>query len=645
MSTLGGIYNFNDNPFDSEEVIILARALATRGPDGGSEVRRDSVIMLFHTFNTNRESRREVQPFLSDTGHIISWDGRLDNRRELISDLNVPPESTDVAIVSAAYQKFGQGFLGRLVGDFALAIWDSAAKALILARDPVGTRSLFYWINLDRIVWSSLLLPLVDLAQETAEIDNEYIAAYLTRDYQPEVTPYKGIYAVAPAHAVIVDRFRLSLSEFWQPDFSNQIRYKSDKEYEEHFYQLFEESVRCRLRVDGPVCAQLSGGLDSSSIVCMADRLIKCGEVPGVTLETVSYIYDGSEFSDERKFIRCVEKQCGMSGSHISELRCPPLTDLCNKPSTACPDFLDCFSTRHRALCDAMETMGARVLLTGHGGDEMLYSGAAPPPVLSNLLAGGHLLQLHQQLQTWSSDLKRSYLNLLWQEVFMRLFSTEFQANHTRRPDHKMPPWFDSDFVTRMNLRSRNIRPRQADALRVPSDREQLMNFLAAVSTVSTGAYRERGLIETSHPYLHLPLVEFLQAIPFDQKVRPGETRSLMRRAFRELLPERIVNRRGKRGPEEAFFRAVNREWPSLQSAFSNPIVCKRGYMDRERLQKALERARHGCERYSFALIKTIALEFWFRALEHRTAIARKRTASTTAMVSAGHSARATTVD
>jgi len=136
---------------------------------------------------------------------------------------------------------------------------------------------------------------------------------------------------------------------------------------------------------------------------------------------------------------------------------------------------------------------------------------------------------------------------------------------------------------------------------------------------VAKASYRARGGIEVSHPYLHRPLVEFLQAIPYEQRVRPGESRSLMRRSLRDLLPEKILRRQGKKGPEEALFRAVARQWPCLHPIFKDALVCASGYMDADALQAALERVRHGCEKHSFAVIQTISLEFWLRALERRS--------------------------
>jgi asparagine synthase (glutamine-hydrolysing) len=556
---------------------------------------------------------------------LLAWDGRLDNREELIpllrGDLN--GDQTDLAIVMAAYLKLGIDFLPSLIGDFALSLWDPISQTLLLARDAIGPRPLYYHINASRVLWSSELIALLDLAGIEPEVNDEYVAGYLTRGPEPGVTPYKAIHAVSPGHVVLVKNGQLRSQRFWTLNLTHQIRYKTDQEYEDHFRHLFCEGVRCRLRVDGSVWGSLSGGLDSSAIVCMVDEILESGAAQASRVETVSYVYDESSSSDERDFIRCVEEKRGRVGYHLSDQEYPPLASFPNASKLGFPDFLDCFISRHRGLCKAMHMDGARVLLTGHGGDEMLCSSTNPSPELGDLVVQRRLLQLHRRLSTWSKALKRPYLDLLWRESIMPLLPTNFQILIKHRPQLELPPWFDHRFISRMNLHKRSLGPVDLFGFQLPSERDQAVGFLSAMRAVSKASYRAQGCIEVSHPYLHRPLVEFLQAIPFEQRVRPGEARSLMRRALSDLLPERILRRKGKKGPEEALFRAVVREWPRLRPLFENARVCAHGYMNAKALQAALQRARHGCEKNSFAVIQTISLEFWLRALEHRSSTAK----------------------
>ena len=364
-------------------------------------------------------------------------------------------------------------------------------------------------------------------------------------------------------------------------------------------------------------------GFDSSAIVCMADEILESGEGEASKLETVSFVYDEAITSDERKFISSVEEKRKQPGHHLLDADYPPLASLPDKDQLAFPDFLDCFTDLNNGLCGAMRAGGARVLLTGHGGDEMLGSNPSPSPELGDLLSQCRLLSLHHSLQKWSVNLKRPYLEILWRDGIMSLLPRGIRLAYGLKAHSKLPPWFDPNFVKRMCLRERHLGPSDVFNFKLPSGRDQAIGFLSVVRMTSKASFRARGHIEVSHPYLHRPLIEFLQATPFGQRVRPGETRSLMRRALRDLLPEKILNRKGKKGPQEALYRAIARQWPRLQPIIKNARVCERGYMNSEALLRALERARHGCEIHSFAIIQTLSLEFWLRALEHSSSSAR----------------------
>src|SRR5688500_16600512 len=157
MSALAGIFNRNGEPVNRTLLESLGRRLAGHGPDGGGSKETASVGMVFRAFHTDRESRLEIQPLVSKAGHLLSWDGRLDNRHELISQLrdSISRSATDLEIVMASYSTWGPDFLSHLVGDFALSLWDPFTRALLLARDAFGTRPIYYQINQQRMVWSS----------------------------------------------------------------------------------------------------------------------------------------------------------------------------------------------------------------------------------------------------------------------------------------------------------------------------------------------------------------------------------------------------------------------------------------------------------------------------------------------------------
>lgn len=626
MSAIGGIFSFTDRPINEQTLTLLGKALSVRGPDSEREVCTNSVGMTYCAFHTNPESHLEVQPLVSHRRQILAWDGRLDNREELLTLLRSEPGDchTDVAIVMAAYIKWGVAFLPRLIGDFALSLWDPTMRMLLLARDPVGTRTLFYHVSEERIIWSSELAPLLDLAGIELEPNDTYIAGYFTHGPEPKLTPYKNIYAVPPGNVISISEGQLQQQRFWGLDRNHEIRYKNDGDYEQHFLHLFREAVRCRLRADRPVWSELSGGLDSSSIVCIADQIIKSGEVQIPPLETVSHVYDESLSCDESKFIQYVEEHRGKTGHHLPESTYRVLAPFADEASVVIPNIVHIGADYHLGLCETMRENGARILLTGQGGDQLLCSAPNPTPELADLLFQRKPLQLHRRLQEWSHALKRPYVELLWKNAVLATMPVKIQALFQRGGPCSLPEWIDQNFARRMNLYERMLGGMDIFGFQTPSGRDQSAGFLSVVRLISAGYRRERTDIEISYPYLHRPLVEFLQAIPHEQRIRPGETRSLMRRALRNVLPDEIARRKSKGRPTEAILRAVIREWPRLQLLFENARVSDYGYVNSQKLLLSLSLARTGNKNAITLVNRVIALEFWLRSLEGRRSGAKK---------------------
>lgn len=634
MSALAGIFNFGRDaaPVNGFELAKLGVALDFRGPDGGSDVTNGNVGMSYRAFHTNRESRPEVQPHVTSYGHMLTWNGRLDNREDLIRDLrsNLPRMNAnvipDLAIVMAAYTQWQKECFNRLVGDFCLALWDNRLKLLYLVRDAAGTRALKYQLDRDRIVWSTETAALLRLKEH--EIDEEYIAGAMSLSPVSGVTPYKDLFSVKPGHLVTVNlNGDLRSERFWRLDPSREIRYSTDEQYEEHARSELNAAIRCRLRSDRPVFAELSGGLDSSAIVCLADGIIKRGEVQTQRLETVSHVFDECPTSDERRYIHFVETQRQIKGNHIKDEDFRLLAQLPDDVTITTPNPVVLSFGFHSGVCKAMDQTGARVLLSGLGGDQMFGGVSGAYPGVADLLASGRLLALDQSLREWSNALKRSYVSLLWKDAIVRQFPQRFQAITFGRAA-QLPPWYDHEFSTRMKLKQRVLASARLSNFPTHSSRDQARGFLSAVKSISSCWRNEQFGIDVTYPFAHRPLVEFLQALPLDQFMRPGENRVVMRRMLAGILPDEIAKRRTKGNPREAIFRAIAREARRLRSVFESSRLCARGYIEKQPLFAALDRARHGYETHSAFLVQTISLEFWLRDLETRDSLTRSPAAT-----------------
>ena len=551
-----------------------------------------------------------------DRAPVLEWDGRLDNREDLLRELRegLNGDKTDAALVVAAYQRWGDAFVSKLVGDFVLSLFCPTSNTLFLARDPFGTRTLYYSANPNQVVWSSTLRGILSSGRIDPQVDDEYVAGYLALHPELSRSPYKNIPAVEPGHLVVITPRSIERRRFWTPETERDVRYTKDSEYEEQFLELFRDAVRCRLQTNQPVWAELSGGLDSSSIVCMADQILEQGEAPAPRLETVSYVDRETGTSSDYEFIGVVENKRGRRGHHFERKAnwvrfVSPEESFLARPGTQL-----CVAGSHEWLSNKITNDGASVLLSGLGGDQVLCSVPYASPFLADLLYRLKPVQLHRELQMWSQILKQPYAELLWKETILPFMPEALKSRFESRLT--VAPWLDQRFVRETRLRQRMLLPRDPFHFKLPSKQMQARRLMFVISEIALGECWETSAFNKTYPLLHRPLVEFLLAIPFEQKLRGLETRSLMRRALKNVLPEKVLQRRGKGTAGETFCRGLAREWSSLRPMLADARVYGFGFVDRTGFHLALDLARHGYAEHINTVLKIISLEIWLRSLE-----------------------------
>lgn len=246
MSVQAGFWNLDGSPVPRESLTRISQTLSDYGPDGEFFYFDRPIGMLYRPFHTTAESRLEHQPHLSDSGSVITWDGRLDNRDELDSQLHTTlKDKTDVAIVKATFDQWGTGCFAKLVGDWAISIWSPRDKQLILARDYMGIRHLFYYPQAKTIMWCSHLAPLA-LCGDRFSLCNDYIAGYLAFHPDAHLTPYREIHSVPPGKFVCIRKGKITTHTYWEFNTNLKTRHTTDEEYEEHYRYLFRQAIRRR---------------------------------------------------------------------------------------------------------------------------------------------------------------------------------------------------------------------------------------------------------------------------------------------------------------------------------------------------------------------------------------------------------------
>ena len=205
MSVQAGIWNFGGEPVQRGLLAQMSNTTAAYGPDGETTYLDGPVGMLYRPFHTTSESRLEQQPHTSSGGCVITWDGRLDNREQLLPQLcdDLTDCKTDVAIVAAALDRWGTDCFARLRGDWAISVWFPSDRRLVLARDFLGVRQLFYYMRTERVYWSSHLAPIA-LCGDRFTVCEEYVAGFLAFHPEAHLTPYQEISSVPPGTFVSI---------------------------------------------------------------------------------------------------------------------------------------------------------------------------------------------------------------------------------------------------------------------------------------------------------------------------------------------------------------------------------------------------------------------------------------------------------
>jgi asparagine synthase (glutamine-hydrolysing) len=609
MSVQFGKWNFEGPPADCADATRAEEFLSPYAPDGMTVLNDGPLTLLFGAFHTTGESRRECQPYISPNDNIFMWDGRLDNRADCLSQLRMAnAEVTDVEIVATAYEHWGLDSLSRLLGDWALSVWSPSNHSLVLARDFLGTRQLYYALENDHLTWSTILDPLVFLRRRPVAVSEEYVAGWLARYPKSTLSPYEGILAVPPASYVTIRPRKAIVKQYWKFNPERQTRHRTDREYEERFLSEFQQTLERRMRSDGPVLAELSGGMDSSSIVCVTDQLLSDSSLNLPRLDTVSYYDDSEPNWDERPFFTKVEERRGRIGFHIDASPAQPPAFACDDqrflatPSSALTD-----SGFARQFSECIATGPYRVLLSGIGGDEVTGGVPTPVPELADLLTRLKFVRFSRQIVAWSLTKKKPISQLFSHVAGSFLPST--------RPQPDSLPWLSADFVERQSEALRGYHERLNLFGPLPSFQANLFALEALQRQFGCTPLPLHPSFEKRYPYLDRDFLAFCYSLPREQLIRPGQRRSLMRRAMEGIVPHEIVNRKRKAFVRRRLATTLLETSRMLTHDPQDLVSATLGIIEPNAFLKAIHDAGCGSDAALVPLIRAVDLEQWLRSL------------------------------
>jgi asparagine synthase (glutamine-hydrolysing) len=553
-------------------------------------------------------------PFAANAaGNAIVFDGRLDNRDDLCGILGLDRSSSDAAAALAAHGKWGAGAAAHLLGDFAFAVWDAAARRLVCARDPLGQRPLFYGSIAGATIVASEPQQILAHPRFAAVVNDAMIAEFLTgTPVSVEETIWRGVTRLPAAHTLVVSGTGVRGQRYWDFDPDARLRYARDDEYAEHFLHLFERAIECRTRGAASVGIFLSGGIDSSAVAAMAQQLAR---PRGAQVRAFSLTFPGQPH-DETPYIDAVVRQSGLASvrqaaqaatrqemtRQIARYR-----DLPTPPNGSAIEALN-----HRVSAEV------DVALTGGGADE--WFGGSPLHT-ADLLRRGRVLSALRQLRHdaalpshghSTADLLRIAVSPLLPRVVRRVLRPLAGGY---RPSHG---WIRPEFVARVGLRDRiaPVAPRAG-----PSYVQDDIRAIGRSVDFVLGNEREDRIavaagLDLRHPFNDRRLVEFGFALPESQRWYGGETKVVIRRALGSRLPERVRRRTDKAEFSPTFVEAL----ASIggRAFFARLRSAEEGWVDGTVVQRMYDemladytRGRDSYARLAGALWSVAAVELW----------------------------------
>jgi asparagine synthase (glutamine-hydrolysing) len=611
MSVIFGACVSPNSIVDKESLFRVADATTRYGMDETKIHTQGRIGMGFQAFHTHHRSRLEQQPAVHALGNVLVFDGRLDNHRDLSARLDL--KSNDVAdsvLILEAFARWGEDCFAYLVGDWALALWSASDQALYLARDHAGTRTLFYRNQNSGTRWSTYLESFF-LDDRSPELDHEYIARVISSQEIRDLTPYKDIQAVLPAHYIVIREGLVTIRPHWCWIANTTITYKREAEYDEHFFCIFRQAVQRRIGTGAPILAELSGGMDSASIVCMADKILRNQSDGSDLLDTISYYDDTEPDWDERPFFEAVEQYRNKRGIHLDcSERIPSYEPL------VLPDRIYPYPGTERLSLDIANqfelSVGRgryRVILSGVGGDELLGGVPTPMPELADYLWEGKLFTLFLKAVEWCKVSRRPLFHMLRETI---AFTSHLYQAPSVDAD-TIPPWLSLD-LRRVCLRFRGRERETSRLTTIPSAINNGRIWWNVLETLPHLAPALLGCYEYRYPYLDRDLVEFLHRIPREELVRPGRRRLLMRRSLREIVPIAILERKRKAYISHGPIAKLRDAREKLDKLFLNPLIAAYGFIDQSRFSFALQAALLGDLKWVAAIGNTIGIELWLQS-------------------------------
>lgn len=551
--------------------------------------------------------------FAEHNGWYAVGSARLDNRTELLRRY-APQARTlpDLVLVLHAIAADHGMAVSHLLGDFAFVAWNPAVRHVIGARDAFGVHKLYRTVDGGHLCFASradLLSP-----------SEAYNASYLTRliataELDPDETAYEGVNAVSAAHYVESRDGRLAVHQYWTPTAfepgSSSVTDLRDAAHQ--FRQLHSDAVRNRLPDTPAAWATLSGGLDSSSVVSMAESMRNAAIVPHGVAGTVSWVYRWSPEGDEREYSDAVADHYGVRNHVVQDCwfwqddgSLPPITEQ--------PDPAYALYARDRLTAQIVRDAGGSILLTGFGADHYLLGNMF---FFADWLVKGQIRRALTEMVHRAATGRVSFWNLAFQNALLPLLPPALQKQAVRTMHQ--PAWLSPAAARRWVTPSRvgatpeyAGRPGHKYGDLVLSGMRSIPRLLSMYGVLDLS-------LELRHPFLYRPLVEFALRLPPEACVQPYARKWILREAMNGVLPEKVRGRVGKGANGPCIGQSLIAERQRIDRIIAHSVLADLGCMEPRQLRAALASAtQSGTAEECATIAWTLSVDTWLQVRSGR---------------------------
>jgi asparagine synthase (glutamine-hydrolysing) len=619
----GLVYSDPRHPVDRDLVRRLTTTLRHRGPDADGFFWGSGAALGHRRLSIIDLSTGDQPIFNEDRSKVVVFNGEIYNFRALRAELEQRGHrfgtASDTEVIVHGWEEWGDGCIARLRGMFAIALWDIRERRLLLARDRVGKKPLYYLHDEDRLLFGSELKALLGDPSVKRAVNTEALDDYLTFGAVPAPrTIYQGVQQVAPAHYLVWERGRVHTVEYWDPS-PIRVTPRGEGEALEQFDAIFQEAVRLRMISDVPLGAFLSGGVDSTAVVAaMASQ----SERPVVTT-TISF--SDSAF-DEARFAQSVATALGTDHQVLkvepeAAKVLPRLVWHLDEPfadSSALPSYYVAQAARQRVT----------VALSGDGGDEV-FAGYEWRYGL-NVLEDRVRRLIPRPVRHWGlgplsavwPKADRLPRPLRW-KFFLRNVSLEPEEAYFHDMSFFTPT--DKRALLTQEFRRTLGGYTPFPAFRAHFDRTRGLDHLSRILYADLKTYLPNDILvkmdrmamanslEVRSPLLDHEVIEFAASLPLHLKYHRGTAKYLLKRYAERRAPAGVVNRpkMGFSIPLATWLRGALRS--TADDLLLSERALGRGYFRPDVIRGMWQRHQAGQRNHAHHLWALMMLELWHR--------------------------------